>query len=80
MKTHPIDEAAEIVGSQASLAEKLGVSRSALNQWKDEGRRVPAEHCPDIEELTDGRVRCESLRPDIPWSVLRKRRQPAKAA
>jgi len=71
MSKHPIDEAAEIVGSQTALALALGVSKGAVPQWKDEGRRVPAEHCPAIERLTNGKVRCEQLRPDIDWAVLR---------
>lgn len=68
---HAIDRAARIIGSQAALAAALGVTRAAIPQWKDQGRRVPAEHCPVIERLTDGQVTCEQLRPDIEWSVLR---------
>lgn len=68
----PVDRAVEIVGTQVLLAAALGVSKSAVGQWKEEGRRVPAEHCPVIERLTAGAVRCEELRPDIEWSVLRK--------
>ena len=71
METHPIDVAAEIVGSQAALAALLGVSKGAVSQWKDPERKVPAEHCPLIERATFGRVRCEQLRPDIEWAVLR---------
>jgi DNA-binding transcriptional regulator YdaS (Cro superfamily) len=68
---HPVDLAAEVVGSQAALASVLGVTRAAVSQWKDEGRKVPAEHCPVIERATGGRVRCEDLRPDVAWNVLR---------
>lgn len=68
---HPIDVASRIVGSQVALALALGVSKGAVSQWKDDGRQVPAEHCPDIERLTGGVVRCEELRPDIAWGVLR---------
>lgn len=74
MDRHPIEIAAEIVGSQTALAALLGVTKAAVGQWKD--RQVPAEHCPVIERLTGGRVRCESLRPDIEWGVLR---EPVKA-
>jgi DNA-binding transcriptional regulator YdaS (Cro superfamily) len=77
MDKHPLDQAAEIVGSQAALASALGVTKSAVNQWKDEGRRVPAEKCPAIERLTGGRVRCEDLRPDVAWDVLREQVTPA---
>lgn len=68
---HPIDRAAKVVGSQTALAVALGVTKAAVGQWKDPGRRVPAEHCPAIERLTSGAVRCEDLRPDVAWDVLR---------
>lgn len=78
MDKHPIDIAAEEVGSQASLAGFLGVTKAAVSQWKLKGRRVPAEHCPAIERLTGGKVRCEALRPDVPWDVLRLQAAPSK--
>ena len=28
---------------------------------------MPAEHCPRIERITGGSVRCEDLRPDVEW-------------
>lgn len=71
---HPIDRAADVVGSQTALADALGVSKGAVSQWKEGGRRIPAEHCPLIEEMTKGAVRCEDMRPDIRWDVLRGKR------
>nr|WP_208623333.1 helix-turn-helix domain-containing protein [Ralstonia mannitolilytica] len=71
MSLTPLDEATKIIGSQVALAHQLGVTKAAVAQWKLEGRRVPAEHCPVIERLTDGQVRCEDLRPDIDWAYLR---------
>lgn len=71
---HPVDRAAKVIGSQAALATLLGVTKAAVGQWRDPGRRVPAEHCPVIERETLQRgvpIRCEELRPDIDWSVLR---------
>lgn len=68
---HAIDKAAEILGSQSAIADLLEVSRGAVNQWTLPGRRVPAEHCPRIERATEGRVRCEELRPDVDWAYLR---------
>jgi DNA-binding transcriptional regulator YdaS (Cro superfamily) len=41
---------------------------ATIYQWKVSGR-VPADYCPDIEAITG--VRCEELRPDVNWSVLR---------
>lgn len=68
---HAIDKAAALVGNQSALAALLGVTKSAVNQWKDPDRKVPAEHCPLIERATGGQVRCEDLRPDVAWDVLR---------
>lgn len=67
---HPLVEAAQKFGSEAALARALGVSRGALNQWKKEGREVPAEHAPEIERLTG--VRCERLCPSVRWFVIRQ--------
>ncbi len=64
MTPHPIDRAAEIVGSQKALADLLGVTRSAVNQYKADGRQVPVEHCAAIERATGGRVTRRDLRPD----------------
>jgi DNA-binding transcriptional regulator YdaS (Cro superfamily) len=69
----PIERAAELLGSQTALAELCGVSKGAVSQWKGADRRVPAEYCPLIERATGGRVRCEELRPDVAWDVLRAR-------
>lgn len=77
MDKHPIDAAADCVGSQSALADLLGVTKAAVSQWKQEGRKVPAEHCPLIERETSARgrpVTCEQLRPDIAWDVVRGQR------
>lgn len=76
----PLDKAAEILGSQNAIAVLCGVSKGAVSQWKDDGRKVPAEYCPLIEDATKGAVRCEHLRPDVNWSVLRGKTLKAKAA
>jgi DNA-binding transcriptional regulator YdaS (Cro superfamily) len=64
-----IEKAAKVLGSQAALGRVLNISRAAVCRWKKEA--IPAEHCPAIEQATGGQVRCEELRPDIPWGVLR---------
>lgn len=69
---NPVDRAAKLLGSQTALALALGVKKTAVSQWKEPGRRVPAEHCPRIERMTNGAVRCEELRPDMEWDVLRR--------
>lgn len=65
--------AAELVGGQSALALILGYQdRRPVWQWLTDERRIPAEKCPLIEQATDGLVRCEELRPDVAWDVLRK--------
>jgi DNA-binding transcriptional regulator YdaS (Cro superfamily) len=71
MNTDAIRAAAEKVGGQASLARILDVKPPTVNQWVKGERQVPAEQCPAIERATGGAVRCEELRPDVPWEVLR---------
>lgn len=66
---HPIDRAAKHLGSQRVLADKIGVTPGAVSQWKTTG--VPVEHCPRIERLTAGTVRCEEMRPEVDWGYLR---------
>lgn len=63
-----LEQAIEKAGGVAALAGRIGVAASAPSMWKTRGR-VPAEHCPAIERETG--VRCEDLRPDVAWDVLR---------
>lgn len=74
----PLEQACDVVNGPSRLAELLSkrgrpVSKASISRWKKE--RVPAEACPDIEALTG--IKCEHLRPDVHWEVLRKK---AKAA
>jgi DNA-binding transcriptional regulator YdaS (Cro superfamily) len=69
MNTH-IQRAIRIVGSQSALATACGVTQAAVSKWL-RGGQVPAERCIQIEGATHGEVRCEDLRPDIDWGVLR---------
>jgi hypothetical protein len=92
----PLERAIRLADGMASLARKLNerfearkaerrVKAPAIYQWTL--TQVPAEYCPDVEALTG--VKCEELRPDVNWSVLRKtndawsgaeRRKQAKAS
>ncbi|WP_409976484.1 transcriptional regulator [Variovorax sp. CY25R-8] len=62
-------------GAQAQLAKTLDVPAPLLSAWASENpetrRQVPAERCPLIERATNHVVRCEDLRPDVAWDVLR---------
>lgn len=74
----PLERAIRLADGMTALARKLNErghdikGHATVYQWKV--GRVPADYCPDIEAITG--VRCEELRPDVNWSVLRK----AKAA
>lgn len=72
-----LDEAIQKAGSVAALAARINVAASAPSMWKSRGR-VPAEHCPAIERETG--VRCERLRPDVAWDVLRMQAGEVKAS
>jgi DNA-binding transcriptional regulator YdaS (Cro superfamily) len=65
-----LTQAINILGSQSALAKAIGKSQQTVNNWISRGA-IPAEHCPLIERATGGAVRCEDLRPDVEWSVLR---------
>ncbi len=70
---HPVDRAARVLDTTlVGLATRLNVTKGAVGQWKEDGRVVPAEHCPVIERLTGGRVRCEELNPKVDWGYLRE--------
>lgn len=64
-------KAASVVGGQTKLAKLLNVTPPAISQWVKGTRPVPAERCLEIERITGGVVRCEELRPDVNWAVLR---------
>lgn len=59
-----------LLGGPVRAAERLGVERyQTVQSWLR--NRVPAEYCPLIERETERVIRCEDLRPDIAWDVLR---------
>ena len=66
-----VKRATEICGSGAALATAIKRSPQFVSQLLKGERNVPAELCPDIERVTGGAVRCEELRPDVAWDVLR---------
>lgn len=63
-----LERAIDAAGGITALARALGLkSHTVVQQWRL--NRIPAEHCPSIEGITG--VRCEDLRPDVNWGVLR---------
>lgn len=75
----PLVRAIDIVGGSAKLAAAIGMSLSYLGQILTFRRPLPAKYCPLIERATQGKVRCEELRPDVEWAVLRQQPEPAEA-
>lgn len=68
----PLKRALDILGGPANMARAIGEKPATVSAWDRRAHgRVPAEHCPDIELATKGRVKCEELRPDVKWWVLR---------
>lgn len=66
---HPIEKAAEVAGSEKALADHLGVTKAAVWQWKQSGRRTPIEHCAAIERICGHAVTRRELRPDD-WQAI----------
>lgn len=65
-----LSKAIDLLGGVVATATALGVSKAVVSNWKKRG--VPAEHCPTLERLTDGQVRCEQLNQSIDWAYLRQ--------
>lgn len=68
-----VRKACQVVGSQRRLAELLEVTPATINQWVSGKRPIPMDRCVDIERVTDRKVTCEELRPDLVahWRYVR---------
>lgn len=71
MGMNSIRIAISLLGGPSRVASLLGVTPQAVCFWRDGARKFPADHCPTIERATKHAVRCEDLRPDVDWAVLR---------
>ncbi len=66
-----INLACELVGSQAKLAQALGLNPVSVNLWCMGRRPIPFQWCKGIEAATNGQVTCKDLRPNdwfLVWS------------
>lgn len=61
-------QAIQAAGGLNKVARQLGVASNRLANWLKRG--VPVARCPEIEAVTG--LRCEILRPDVHWDVLRR--------
>lgn len=62
-----IERAIQIAGGQAALAERAGISQTAVHKYLYGKVRPKAETAIAIERATDGVVSRKTLRPDIAW-------------
>ena len=63
-----LNEAIRIAGGISLFTPLVGApSANAVKAWRISG--VPERYCPTIERVTG--IRCEMLRPDVEWAVLR---------
>jgi DNA-binding transcriptional regulator YdaS (Cro superfamily) len=76
--TNAIDRAISEFDSLSDMARQLGVSYQVIQDWRKRNI-VPAEHCPVVERLTAGKIRCEELNSTIDWTYLRGTEQTAAA-
>jgi len=76
--------AVELLGGPVNTARVLNVKdhrHQTVQSWLR--NRVPTEYCPLIERETAARgavIRCEELRPDVAWEVLRLQVEPETKA
>ena len=68
--------ACDIAGGQAALAKAIGTVGQRIDNWLKRDKVISSDFCPAIELATGGCVRCEDLRPDVRWDVLRQSAAP----
>ncbi|AZD84986.1 helix-turn-helix domain-containing protein [Pseudomonas chlororaphis] len=61
--------AAKIIGNKAEMARRLDVKPPTVSQWCSGERPIPAARAVQIENLTQGQIKRESLCPDFPWAT-----------
>lgn len=66
------------VHDQHSFADRCGTTLGYMRKAISVGARFDASICIAIESESHGSVRCEDLRPDVPWSILREQAAPAE--
>ena len=72
-----IEKTIKHFGGLSAVARALQLSGYQVVQQWAASKRVPAEHCPRIEEITGGAIRCEELNDRVNWAVLRNSMRPA---
>lgn len=60
--------AAKLIGTKAEMARQLDVKPPTVSQWCSGERPIPAARAVQIETLTQGQIKRESLCPGFPWA------------
>ncbi|XKM12689.1 helix-turn-helix domain-containing protein [Orbaceae bacterium ac157xtp] len=68
-----LKKAIKKAGSQREFARICGVSQAAVSKWLNGISKIGEDKAILAEQALNGQVTCEELRPDVNWSVLRKR-------
>jgi DNA-binding transcriptional regulator YdaS (Cro superfamily) len=76
-KTH-LQCAIDELGGVAAAAAALGLKAATVYEWLTGRRPLPLARALEIERLTDGKIACEVLRPDVNWQ--RPTHAPIRAA
>lgn len=61
-----------ILGSQRAVAEVVGVKQPSIHERLKSGSPLPLDWCVLIERATKGKVKRHELRPDFPWTEIRR--------
>ena len=77
MSMNAISKAIECLGSQDQLAKAVDLTQSAISFYATGQKRPSAEVAIRIEAATNGAVKAEEIRPDIPWHVIRGKSEAA---
>jgi DNA-binding transcriptional regulator YdaS (Cro superfamily) len=64
-----LNRAIEAATGVSELARRIGVTQSAVSNWRARGAPVPVDHCATIEKAVGGAVTRRDLRPDDWWKV-----------
>ena len=70
--TEAVQRACDSMGGIPKLADAIGVSLATIYDWRRGRRSVSAKSCMHIERATNGTIKCEDLRPDLDWAILRQ--------
>lgn len=75
-KLNKLNEAITLLGGRPAFCAALDISPQRLWNWLKRGQTLPAEYCPTVERLTEGKIVCEDFWPETDWAFMRS--QPPK--